>query len=74
MAFPREDLVAETEKIHTEIEELFAENLIEVGKFYQKTKKKGAAEIYYNRVIAKYPKTKAALNAQERLDKLNPAV
>lgn len=72
LAFPREPLIAETEKIHSEMEELFAQNLLEVGKFYQKTKKIGASEIYYNRVIAKYPKSKAALDAQERLEKIHP--
>lgn len=72
LAFPREERIQETETIHVAMEELFAANLLEIGMFYQKTKKNPAAEIYFNRVIAKYPNTKAALDAQKRLETIHP--
>jgi outer membrane assembly lipoprotein YfiO len=73
LVFPREPRLAEAEKIHFEMKELFAENLLEVGRFYEKTKKIPASAIYYNRVIGKYPNTQAAEVALEKLESLKAA-
>ncbi len=70
LAFPREPRIAEAEKIFFETQELFADNLLETGLFFQRTKKVPASIIYYNKVIAKYPKTKAADKAREKLEAL----
>lgn len=73
VAFPREPRIAEAEKIIGDMQEIFAKNLLETGRFFQKTKKIPASVIYYNKVIAKYPNTEAALAAQLQLEKLQSA-
>jgi len=72
-AFPRESRIEEAAKILDETDELFANNLYETGRFFERTKKKAASMIYYNRVLAKYPDTKAAKAAKDRLDVLQPS-
>jgi outer membrane assembly lipoprotein YfiO len=72
LAFPREERIVEAEKDFTEMQEIFAEHLMETGRFFQKTKKVPASIIYYTKVLSKYPETKAAAEAQERLEKLQP--
>jgi len=67
LAFPREPRLEEADKLFSETEELFAENLFETGKFFERTKKKDASQIYFNKVISKYPSTKAARSAREKL-------
>ncbi|MBI3508364.1 MAG: outer membrane protein assembly factor BamD [Chlamydiia bacterium] len=73
LAFPREMRIEEAEKPLLEIRESFAQNLLETGKFFQKTKKIPASIIYYTKVIAKYPETKAAGVAREKLEDLQAA-
>ena len=70
LAFPREPRLEEAEKIYSEVEELFANNLLETAKFYERTKKLPASKIYYNRVIAKYPESEAAKLARQRMSEL----
>jgi outer membrane protein assembly factor BamD (BamD/ComL family) len=72
-AFPREPRIEEAEKLLANTNELFAANLLDTGKFFERTKKPSASIIYYTRVIAKYPETKAAKLAQEKLNVLQPA-
>jgi outer membrane protein assembly factor BamD (BamD/ComL family) len=67
LAFPRESRLEEAESTYSQTQELFAENLLETGKFFERTKKKGASKIYYNKVVSKYPSTKAASLAREKL-------
>lgn len=73
LAFPRESRLVEAEKICSELQELFAQNLYETGKFFEKTKKIPASIIYYNRVISKYPNTEAATASREKLETLQPS-
>jgi outer membrane protein assembly factor BamD (BamD/ComL family) len=73
-AFPREARVLEAEKILSETDELFAANLLDTGQFFERTKKTSASIIYYNRVVAKYPDTKAAEAARKKLQVLQPVV
>jgi len=70
LAFPREGRIADAEKDFSEMEEIFAQHLMETGRFFQKTKKVPASIIYYSKVLSKYPQTKAALEAKERLETL----
>ena len=72
LAFPREPRIAEAEQIFFETQELFAQNLFETGKFFEKTKKIPASLLYYNAVVAKYPLTEAAKWAQEKIERLQP--
>ena len=69
-SFPKEEKIAEAERLLLEMKELFANNLYDTARFYERTKKPHAAHIYYDRIVAKYPQTKAAELAAKRLEKL----
>lgn len=70
LAFPREQRLAEGERIFSEMQEIFAQNLLETGAFFEKTKKLPASIIYYKKVVENYPKTQAAATALEKLSHL----
>jgi len=73
LAFPREPRLAEAEHILSDMKEIFAQNLLETGRFFEKTKKVPASIIYYNKVVAKYPDTEAAAASREKLEILQSA-
>ncbi|MDE3045605.1 MAG: outer membrane protein assembly factor BamD [Verrucomicrobiota bacterium] len=70
LAFPRELRLKEAETVVAETQELFAQNLFETGRFFERTHKLPASLLYYNKVVAKYPTTKAAESARQKLDAL----
>lgn len=70
LAFPREPRIVEAEKAIGEMQEIFAQNLLDTGKFFEKTKKIPASLLYYTKVVEKYPATQAATAAQEKIEKL----
>lgn len=69
-AFPKEPKVAEAEADFHKIQEIYAQGLFEIGKFYERTKKVDASEIYYRKVVSMYPDSPSARLSLERLDKL----
>lgn len=71
MDFPGEEKAAAAEKMLQEMKEIYASNLYDTGRFYERTKKPHAAFIYYTRILAKYPDTNVADLANKRLSKLN---
>lgn len=73
LSFPREPRIAEAEKIYADMQEAFAANLFETGRFFERTKKIPASIIYYTKVIAKYPNTQAAQTAKEKLETFQAA-
>lgn len=73
LAFPREQRIQEAEKIYAQLQEIFAQNLFETGRFFERTKKVPASLIYYHKVIAKYPNTEAATASREKLEALQPS-
>lgn len=73
LAFPREPKIAQAVKHFNDMQEIFAQNLLDTGKFFEKTKKKDAALIYYHKVNAKYPNTEAAIHAREKIETLHPS-
>ncbi len=70
LAFPRESRLELAQAALTSMQQLYASNLLEVGRYYEKVKKFPASAIYYNKVLSKYPDTEAALQAEARLDQL----
>jgi outer membrane protein assembly factor BamD (BamD/ComL family) len=72
LAFPREPRLVESEKILSEMKEIFATNLFETGAFFEKTKKIPASLIYYHKVVANYPETQAAVASREKIEILQP--
>ncbi len=68
LAFPRENRIVEAETLFSEMQEIFANNLLDTGYFFEKTKKIPASILYYTKVIAKYPDTEAAASARQKLE------
>lgn len=73
LAFPREPRLAEASEALQEMKELYAQNLMEMSHFFQKRKETDACKIYFSKVIAQYPDTKAATSAREKLNALETA-
>lgn len=73
LSFPREPRLAESEKLLSDMQGIFAQNLFETGNFFERTKKIPASIIYYNKVVASYPKTEAAAASREKLEILQPS-
>lgn len=69
--FPGEEKLAVAEKMLLDMKEVFASDLYDTGRFYERTAKPHAAYIYYTRILAKYPETKVSQLANKRLSKLN---
>ncbi len=75
LAFPRDPKIAEAQKAYDELQELFAENLLETGEFFQRRKQTAASSIYFSKIVKEYPSTQTASKAQQKLDqqiKKNP--
>lgn len=70
IAFPREERIKDAEEYLTKMNEAFAQNLLNTGGFFEKTKKKPAAKIYFQKVVTSYPETDAAIEAEKRLNRL----
>ena len=70
LAFPSETRLSEARETFYEMQEVFAMSLFETGDFFQRTKKKGAAIIYYSKVVSKFPQSNAAKVAKDRLKAL----
>ncbi|MBS0620305.1 MAG: outer membrane protein assembly factor BamD [Verrucomicrobia bacterium] len=68
--FPGEERVAVAEEMLQEMREIFASDLYDTARFYERTHKPHAAEIYYTRILAKYPQTSVAENATRRMGQL----
>jgi outer membrane assembly lipoprotein YfiO len=70
-AFPQaEDRIQEVVKMLDRMKEVYAGSLFEVAQFFERTKKKNAAVIYYSKIIAQYPQTKSAEKSQKRMTDL----
>lgn len=74
LAFPRENRIVEAEKDLKRMQEIYAEQLMETGRFFEKTKKIPASILYYSKVLSQYPSTQAAESARKKLDKLQPPI
>ncbi len=70
LTFPREPRIAAAETALSEMKEIFAQNLLETGHFYKKRKQMDASIIYFSKIVAKYPDSKAAVTAREQLVEL----
>lgn len=58
--FPSDEEIAFVKKKFADMQELYAAQLFQIGNFYQKTKKKEAAELYFIKILSKFPDTKIA--------------
>lgn len=67
-SFPSETRVALAEALFAKMQEHYAENLYEVGNFFERTKKYSAAVIYYTKIINSFPHTTTATKCRPHLE------
>jgi outer membrane protein assembly factor BamD (BamD/ComL family) len=72
--FPGDQRFELADNYLAEMHELFAKQLFETGHFFERTKKYNAAVIYYTQLLRKYPMTQIALNASERLARVQAKI
>lgn len=58
--FPSDENVKEAQNYLKQMQDVFAQQLYEIGKFYQKTQKPKAAFLYYSKVERRFPYSKYA--------------
>ncbi|MCF7851909.1 MAG: outer membrane protein assembly factor BamD [Simkaniaceae bacterium] len=68
--FPGETRISTIRAMLQKMKERFAQELFDMGKFFEKKKKERAAFLYYVSILQKYPTTGYATIAQERIDHL----
>jgi outer membrane protein assembly factor BamD (BamD/ComL family) len=71
MNFPGDEKIALAERTVLEMREVFASDLYDTGRFYERTSKPHAAHIYYTRILVKYPDTKVSALAGKRVSRMN---
>lgn len=59
------------EDIFCQMQEKYAIGFLEIAQFYEKSKKKDAAILYYSKILNTFPETNSAKIAQARFDNLN---
>lgn len=69
--FPASPLIADAKITYHQMEEVYAEALFEVGDFYERTKRFGAAKIYYTKILQRYPTSQVAGRVTKRMEKVN---
>ena len=69
--FPLEPRIEKAERQLTDIEDVMADSLLEMGEFYRRTKKWEAASLYYRSILKKYPNARAAHISAKHLSELN---
>ncbi|MBT3394004.1 MAG: outer membrane protein assembly factor BamD [Waddliaceae bacterium] len=72
--FPKNPKTKEVNAFVADMEEDYAKNLYNTGKFYEKIKKPKASALYYFRVLQQFPSTTSAKDCNKRLDALHKEV
>ncbi len=70
--FPGESRHKVAEAMLKDMKEVYAKALYDIAEFYERTKKKNAAYIYYSQIAHKYEGTEVAEKSNERIAKLQP--
>lgn len=68
--FPGDERIQVAEEKLIAMQDVYAQSLLDTGRFYERKKKPHASEIYYQDAIRRYPGTPAAHKCQERLEKI----
>jgi len=69
-SFPGDEKIAVAEKMMLQMKEVYASDLYDTARFYERTGKAGAAYLYYTRILAKYPETNVCASVNKRLSKM----
>lgn len=72
--FPKEEKLELARKTFFTMQEYYASCFYETARFYEKTKKWGAAKIYYKKILAKYPDSEIAVRSLKRLNDVESKV
>lgn len=73
-SFPGEEkIAAAVDNLH-QMENHYASSFYETAQFYERTKKWGAAKIYYTKILASFPNTQLADRSRARLQVVNVKV
>lgn len=75
--FPREDKIVRAESLFSEMQDRYAKDLWDSAEYFFKKKKLQSAFLYYNSILTKYPESRYAQNAIERiadLSRKNPQI
>lgn len=71
--FPREERIGEAKKNFVEMQEIYAQNLYETARFYERRKESNASLLYYRKIVTQFPDTNAAALSRQRIEALtNP--
>jgi len=65
--FPTEPRLDDVENMIVKMRERFAKQLYEIGDYYKRTKKWGAAKVYFDSLLRRYPSTSFAFKAEKHL-------
>ena len=65
-AFPAEEKFGVAQQFYVEMQEHYANYLFETARFYERTKKWGAAKMYYAKILKTYPDSQLAKKSKER--------
>lgn len=66
--FPREERVSVAEGIFAQMQERYAQDLFETGRFFERTQKYSAALIYYTKILTSFPNTRTVTQSKQRLE------
>jgi len=69
-AFPNEKRIEKVNTTISQMKEIYAKGLYEIGQFYERTGKPKASIIYYSKIVDNFPETPSAKLSQKRLLKL----
>lgn len=65
--FPADSKLEEAKELFQEMQEYYASKLYSTAQFFERTKKHGAAQLYYKKLANRYPSTNAAELARKHL-------
>lgn len=70
LAFPSDEKIEQVEKNHQKLKGAFADGLYEIGAYYKRASKNGAAKLYFEKIISDFPLTEAAKKSSADLKTL----
>lgn len=73
-SFPGEEKIQVAEGNLISMQDYYASCFFDTARFYERTKKWGAAKIYYKKILTTYPRSRIAEKSQMRLDNLQTKI
>jgi outer membrane protein assembly factor BamD (BamD/ComL family) len=73
-SFPGEEKFYDAQAMFVAMQEHYAESLWETARYFERTKKPGAAKIYYHKIMATFPEAPIALRCKQRLEGVEEAI